>query len=686
MEQALNQAFGANGAPVQHGEPLIRLAFASGEDSLSVRRFTVEEAMSSLFTVSLWARSRREDLDLEGLVGDDVTVAISAAAGGALRTYKGVCSFIELTQTEPSGLSTYYVRVVPKLWLLTQRRDSRLFQHMTVIDMVDAVLDAGGIERIWDVDRAAYPKLELRVQYEETDHAFVCRMLEEAGISYFFSDEGKKGTVLLLSDEPHLAEARAGGPIPFVDSPTDAPDREHVTAVRMSHEVRPGKVTIRDHDFRNPELEVAGQATAKHALEPRHEQYDHAPGAFVAETGKGEGTPVGDNRGHARADMKRGAGLAQMRLDAARVSKRRVIFGTNALDLAPGTVFTMGNHPRQELGPQRKLLVIEAQIEGTVTGDWSAMGHAVFADTPYRPQALTPKPRIHGVQGAVVVGPPGKEVHCDEYGRVRVHFHWDRSGTRDDGSSCWMRVSQGWAGAGFGMVAIPRIGQEVLVGFLDGDPDQPLVVGRVYDRTRPAPYELPDNMTITALRTRSTPGTGGHNELSFEDAKDRELVYMRAERNLSRHVRKDEVARTENNHVVTVGGNQDLVVKKVKKELVHADSHLHVRGDLAEATDGSQSLTVGKDHHARVGESHAVEAGRSIHLRAGDHVVIEAGSRLTLKGPGGFVDIDDAGVTIRGTVVKINSGGSAGSGGGSSPAAPRDAVEAVVETPGQKGK
>ncbi|MBI4705786.1 MAG: type VI secretion system tip protein VgrG [Deltaproteobacteria bacterium] len=297
----------------------------------------------------------------------------------------------------------------------------------------------------------------------------------------------------------------------------------------------------------------------------------------------------------------------------------------------------------------------------------------------------THKPVIHGVQSAVVVGPSGQEIYTDEFGRVRVQFHWDREGKRDDGSSCWMRVSQGWAGTAYGLVTVPRVGQEVLVAFFEGDPDEPVVVGRVFNHKSPVPYKLPRNKSISTWKSDSTPGSAGYNEIAFEDAKGKELVYIRAERDLDKLVKANEIERTQKSHHLTVGESQDIVVKKSKKELLLADSHLHVKGERKQKVDGAQSLTIGKDRDEKVGGKHALEAGREIHLKAGDKVVIEAGMQLTLKGPGGFVDIGPAGVTIKGTLVRINSGGTAGSGSGSSPKDPEDAQEAKIEEPGQGG-
>ena len=301
---------------------------------------------------------------------------------------------------------------------------------------------------------------------------------------------------------------------------------------------------------------------------------------------------------------------------------------------------------------------------------------AVFAAEPYRPALRTPRPKAYGVQSATVTGPEGQEIHVDEFGRVRVQFPWDRVGKNNDESSVWMRVSQGWAGSGFGIIAIPRIGQEVLVGFLGGDPDDPILVGRVYNAVNPVPYKLPENKTVSGWKTNSSPTTGGYNELKLEDKAQKELIYIQAQKDLHKLVKRDWTERIERHHHRTVLENQHLVVKKDKRELIKKDDHLHVEGHRMEKIDGSTSLTVGSDQQEKIGNKHAVEAGNEIHLKAGSKVVLEAGSQLTIKGPGGHVTIHGGGIDIVGTLVKINSGGAAASGSGSSPTAPKDAEEA----------
>ena len=724
---------------------LLELSFSSGNDSLSVRRFSVHEALSSLFTVSVWARSPQHDLDLESFVGEPASLRILSGtkfvAGLGGRQWSGVCSFMEQVQAvEPQPgqkpLSTYYLRIVPRLWLLTQRRGYRIYQHLSMPDIADKLLGEWRITPEWKIDRGAYPKLEYKVQYGESDFAFLSRLFEEAGITFTFPDD-EAGKTLMLGDKLHHGPIRGSSPISYVDNPNQAAEKEFVTHVRLSHEVRPGAHTIRDHDFRKPGFALLGEAPKAKAPEDKYEQYHYQPGAFLVETGKGGDTPVADDKGVARHDAKSGKDRAARALLGERMGNRSVSFDTNLIDLWPGLRFAIDQHPHAEIDPGHNLLMTELSLEGSPDGEWSMSGHAVFSETEYRPPLRTAKPTINSVQSATVVGPKGTEIHTDEFGRVRVQFPWDREGKHDDGSSCWIRVSQGWAGTGYGMMVIPRVGHEVLVGFLNGDPDQPIIVGRVFNATERVPYRLPEHKTRSTWKSDSSLGSDGSNELMFEDLKGKELVYVQAQKNLRKLVKHDEtitvgnnrqklvvmnetetvgVNRTEvtganrteitggnrttiiggsreltvrgdsiekmdGNVTVYVGQDQDIVVKELKRERVEGNSHLRVKGKRNQKIDGTQSLTVGGDQHEKVGKNHALSTGKAIHLKAGSSLVIEAAHDLTLKGPGGFIRIDAGGITIKGTMVRINSGGTAGSGAGSNPEAPDEALEASVVEP-----
>jgi type VI secretion system secreted protein VgrG len=275
-----------------------------------------------------------------------------------------------------------------------------------------------------------------------------------------------------------------------------------------------------------------------------------------------------------------------------------------------------------------------------------------------------------------VVGPSGDEIHTDEYGRIKVKFHWDRHNKKaDENSSCWIRVAQVWAGKNWGAIYTPRIGQEVIVDFLEGDPDQPIITGRVYNAQAKPPYDLPTNKTMSTLKSNSSKGGEGFNEIRFEDKKGEEQIFIHAE--------KDEDVRIKNDSKEYVGNERHMIVKSDQFEQVDGDKHLTVKGDQNEKITGSVSLDAGMDLQQKVGMKHALEAGMDVHIKGGMKVIIEGGMQLSLKAAGSFVDIGPAGVFISGPMVMINSGGSAGSGGGCSPDAAKPPKEAATAKPGK---
>ncbi len=709
------------------------LDLSVGVGGLSTRRFSVHEAVSTLFSVSVWARTEDDSIPMEAVVGKPASFRIESGyahvTSGSTRLWKGICSHFQqlkavIPQPGQKALHTYHIRIVPDLWRLTQRRNHRIFQHETIPDIVKKILGEWKIEADWKIDAGKYHKLEYKVQYGETDFAFICRLLEEVGIAFAYLDPTGAGAKLTFDDSLESGSPRP--PLLFTDNPNQQAQQEYVKNVRLSREVRPGAFTMRDHDFRRPDFKLFGKAPNAASPEDQYEQYIYDPGAFLVDDAKGGDTPVADDRGIARHEQGYGTGRAENALHAERMGRKTVAFETNVMDTHPGAVFSVAGHPHAAVAG-KPLLVTELTIEGSHGGEWTMSGRAVFTDMPFRPPARTPKSRAFGVQSATVVGPKGQEIHTDEFGRVRVQFPWDREGKNDECSSCWIRVSQAWAGTGFGALVLPRIGQEVIVSFLDGDPEQPVVVGRAFNRIEPVPYGLPENKTISTWKSDSSPGSDGFNEIKFDDNKGDELLYEQAEKNrrtlvknnetitVLRHrekqvsanetdttgvnrfevtglnrsettganrmtvigatrrklVKKNEDAKTQGDKRLRVGKDQDIRLKKKKRELVEEDVHLLVKGDRSELVEKDQSMMVIESRHEKVEGRYALEAGKEIHLRTAEVMVGEAGQDLTLKGPGGFIRIDAAGITIKGTMVYINEGGKkAGKGKGAKPEEP----------------
>jgi type VI secretion system secreted protein VgrG len=647
------------------------LEVASG-DALDVRQFSIHERLSSLFEVSVEALSENPSIDFDAVVGQSGRFTMHA--GPHERFWSGLCNNFELIRSEPTGLSTYRFSIVPTMWLLTQRKNYRIFQQISEPDIALLLLAEWGIEPALKIDKEAYKKRKYRVQYAESDFAFVSRMLEDAGITFHFVQHDGE-TRLVLADAPQSNERR-GAPLHFLDDVSMVRDIEFATALRAHQRVRPGKYTMRDHDYRKPPTYNL-MSTAQKGLpaEEKLERFQYTPGAFLFGTDSGDATPSADDKGKTRTDEKEAAVLAQKRLDAKRGKAWVCTFETNAHDLAPGVVMNIAGHAHAALAEGKALLVVDSTLRGTVNGEWTHLCEVRSASAPFRPELSTPKPKVNGVESATVVGPVGEEIHTDEFGRVRVHFHWDRESKMDDNSSCWIHVSQTWGGAGYGGTNLPRIGQEVLVDFLGGDPDRPVIVGRVYTNLQRTPYKLPDNKTQSGLKSNSTGGGGGFNELMFEDAAGKELVRMQAEKDLKKLVKNNENVVIGNNRTKTVGSNDSLTVGANRMQRVQQNEQISVGINRKVSVGVNRVTQVGMIDSNTVGDTYVVTIsppgegitespdGQTSVLMQFQSIVLDTGggAKITMSGDtismtAKTIDIISSGgdTNVKGQFVKIN--------------------------------
>ncbi len=585
-----------------------RLSFEHGDSSLSVRRFRIEEALSSPFQIHVVARSTSDDLDLASFVGKAASFSLDAPGGATVVTRKlrGICVDMRLVRTESAGLSTYEILIAPQLWRLGQRTNNRLFQHLSIPDIVDTLFTEWGIERRWELRREDYPALELRTQYRESDFAFVSRLLEEAGVAYSFEDEGDQASRLVLHDRPQARDLRTGGPLPYLDETAQAlaGGVHFATRLALHEQVRPGRTTLRDHDFRRPSLALEVSHQKGKADEEAYEHYQYRPGAALRELPRTGPSlePAADDLGVGRWDERQLDARARVGHEAQRAQQRRIFFHTNVADLSPGATLQIEGHARSEL-LSTGLLVTRFVMSGEVASSDPFLFEveAVLRDVPYRPAQRTPKPVIHGAQSAVVVGPAGAEIHTDEHGRVRAQLAWDRLGNRNEHSSIWLRVSQGWAGTGYGMFALPRVGHEVLVSFFEGDPDSPYVSGRLHNTTEGVPHKLPHNQTVSTWKSCSSPHTGGFNEIRFEDAAGREMVFEQAERDRKRLVKNDERC--------AVGGNRARSVRRNETIGVGGSRCKTVALDELETTGVTRTAVVGVNRQSFIGNEDTTVVG-----------------------------------------------------------------------------
>ena len=652
----------------------LSVELASG-DGFDVREFTVSEKMSQLFDVRLVALSDNPNVDFESIVGQPARFTMHGgnSPGAPPRVWTGICNELEQLGAEETGLSSYHISIVPTLWLSTQRRNHRMFQQISEPDIVTKMLSEWGIEPILKIDKGAYKKRKYRVQYAESDYAFMCRLLEDAGITFFF-EQAEGETKLVLADAPQSAAART--PIAFREHPTTA-DREHVTSVRVARKVRPGKLTIRDHDYRRPpSYNLAATASgAQVSVEDKLERFHYEPGAFLFGAEKGDDTPVADDKGKARTDESEGQKLAQRRLEAKRTSGTAITFGTNVPDLSPGVVTSFLDHPRGDLSSESKLLIVESSISGTSTGEWTHHCEAKSAKQSYRPDVKTQKPKVNGVESATVVGPAGEEIHCDEFGRVRVHFHWDRESKMDDNSSPWLHVNQPWGGAGYGGMNLPRIGQEVLVDFLGGDPDRPVIIGRVFTNLQKVPYKLPDMKTQSGMKSNSTGQSGGYNELMFEDSNGKEQVRMQAEKDYNKLVKNNESATIGNDRTKVVQHDENVTIGNDRTKLVKANETITIGKNLMKTVQASEREITGMNRSVVVGVNRSTQVGAIDSTMVGNtHSVMvsppsEGGAapatsyvmqndKIVLSTPGGAsISLEGNKITLNATTIDVIGSG-----------------------------
>ncbi|MGQ9575808.1 MAG: type VI secretion system Vgr family protein [Thermoguttaceae bacterium] len=685
----------------------------AGQEAFELVSLSGHEALSQLFSFTLDLRSERRQIPPEEILGKPVTIGV-AAADGQPRFFHGYVNRFVAAESQ-EGPRRYQAEVVPWLWFLTQTSDCRIFSQKTVPQILEEVFGELGFAVFEKLKPSrSYARWEYCVQYRETDFNFVSRLMEQEGIFYYFKHEkGKHTLVLADSTKAYLPESRE---LRYQYSFGGEPRPASVTDWAHQYQFVPGKFVQTDYNYdqhpaageKQPAKLLESQATGKanpKLFDPdKYEVFDY-PGEYQTKDEGKAYTQAYMEQQEAAYDVVEGASLWH--------------------NLSPGVKFKLTDHPVP--AENKEYVVISIGHSASQSSESQGAGvsysntfQCLPASVLFRPARTTAKPGILGVQTAVVVGPPGSEIHTDQYGRVQVQFFWDRYNTRmqpggdatKQAEPIWIRVGQIMAGKQWGAMFIPRVGQEVIVTFLEGDPDRPLVTGVVYNKDQMPPYNPKEEPTKSYLKTNSSPGGNGYNEIRFEDKAGKEQIFIHAQRDFDLRVNNeyrefvggerslivgsqqapthhyewvhgDKVTTcddsmglyTKRNLIVHVGeggsGYYAAEVEQDHKTRVHGSCELLVDKDRAEKIGGSQSLIIDGDLQQKVGMKHALEAGQEIHLNAGMKVVIEAGMQLTIKGPGGFVDIGPAGVTIQGTLVNINSGGSAGTGSGASPQSPQ---------------
>ncbi|CAI1184157.1 Uncharacterized protein conserved in bacteria [Serratia fonticola] len=577
-------------------------------DTFDVAGFTLEEGLSTLFTLTVNLVSTRSDIELEAqlLQPGALTVTVS---GKEQRTIPGLIA--SLTQGESGFRRTYYQAVIrPDVWVLSLKQDSRIFHFLSVPDIVNQVLDEHRIPYQSHIQQT-YPPREYVTQKRESDLDFILRLMAEVGITFWFEDNE------LVYGDSHLSMTE-GIPLtfnPHIQSPTqgDIAHRLTLGAFMQSRES-----VLKDREHRRPD----------HPLQ--FKQSDPALG--------GEATQYSVFESYGRyQDDQTGPQLSTVRLEAMQAGTQQGAAETNSIRLMPGTIFTLQGHPVQARNDRWQVITVShrgeqpAALEEESNGSGTTFTNSLtFApgNIDWRP-SYRYKPLADGDEVATIVGPKGEELYVNELGWVRVHFHWNRYDPADEKASCWVPVSNQWAGDGFGSVTLPRIGQEVLISYLNGDIDRPVVSGRYYNGLNKPPYPLPANKTKSVWRTKSHKAEG-FNELSFEDEAGSEEIYIHAEKDMNIEIK--------NQYSTVVGQNR---LNHIKQR-----DDLRVEGEKRDEILGDYSVTLNKDHHVKIMGKSLLRVEQEIHINSGNTLILDAGKEIVLKVGNSYISITESGVHI----------------------------------------
>ena len=629
-------------------------------------RAQIDEGLSQITQTTIEFMSPDIDLDLQKVVGERMRLEVDAPKN-KIRYFQGHCVAAEYLGSH-AGRGYFRAEVRPWIWFLTRTSDCRVFQDKTVIDVIKEIFSQHGFSDFKDSTKHSYKPRDYCVQYQETDFAFVSRLMEEEGIYYYITHEKSKETLVLADDASTHKALEDNAEVEFYfREPNYRRADDHVFEWRGSESIQSGKVTLQDYDFEKPKSDlktVKALPRGKHAYMSL-EMYQY-PGRH--------------------REIRLGEHHARVKIEGIAAQAQRAMGVCNVQQMMAGGKFKLKKHPRKSENAEylvlsaRHQLQIDADIDDreiieAILGPTLAFDHRNNIDiyrcsfevqpirVAYRAPQITPRPPHPGVQTAIVVGKKGEEIWTDEYGRIKVQFHWDREGKRDDKSSCWIRTTVPWSGKGWGMVGVPRVGQEVVVQFEDGDPDRPIVTGMVYNGDTKLPYKLPANQTQSGLKTNSSKGGGGFNELVFEDKKNAEFVRFQSERDYKQIIK--------NNSEVTIGlehkdgGTLTQTIHGTKTETIREGDHSFTvakgREDISVAQTrktgigGEDHLRVDKDQSVHILGAKSDDIANNYDIDVGDALKITAQSKITLKCGGSTIEMTPTKVTISTTQIEFKA-------------------------------
>jgi type VI secretion system secreted protein VgrG len=599
------------------------------EGELAVYRFRASEGLSQLFTLDVELVSEDPQIAFEKLLGQEAKLRIETRETS--RHLKGIVSRFEQGAVG-TRYARYYARIVPAVWKLEQRIDCRIFQDMTVENIVSSVLEGAGIpsDSFEFRTQGEFKQREYCVQYRESDWSFVSRLLEDEGVFYFFEyDEGGAQTLVFADGSTAYGDIPGESTeVPYNEPRGQVPAREYVSKFRVAAAVRTGSVAIKDFSFKTPKVVLEGSQASGGAFDEL-ELYDSPAELFESS--------------HVRRQ-------AAVRLEELQALTRVGTGESVCHRLTPGHTFSLTEHGRADFNAEYVVAEVvhqgyepEALRQERPDDDDEKVSYendfrCIPADVNFRPPRLTPRPYIRGTQSATVTGPSGEEIYCDEFGRIKVQFHWDRQGEHDDRSSCFVRVSQQWAGPGYGFQTLPRIGNEVIVAFFEGNPDRPHIIGRVYNAENMPPYSLPDNKNQTGIKSESTKGGDGYNEIMLDDTKGSELFRVQAEKDMATLVKNDQTHsvgndRTRdvgNDETVTIGANRHVTVGTDHTEEIGENETLSVGADRSRTVTSNETVSVGEDQTLDIAGKRSLSVGDELNETIGTSQTTDIGNDLTI--------------------------------------------------------
>ncbi|HJS50626.1 MAG TPA: type VI secretion system tip protein TssI/VgrG [Pyrinomonadaceae bacterium] len=671
---------------------VLKLTTPLGKDFLLIDSIDGSEAISSLFSYQVKVRHQEDSetspptvVKPEDILGQKVSVEVVQRDGTTRRHFHGIVSRFSQGNRDERWFTSYAMEVVPQLWLLTKSHRSRIFQHLNVKEILEKVLE--GLDLKLQLQRTYQPK-NYCVQYRESDFDFASRIMEEEGIYYYFTHTADSHKMIIADKPDSHVDCPSKSSIDFVAENTGESLTPVVHNWASDYQLQTAKIEFRDYHFQLPDKKLEAPRPSSNTNGNKGTEFYDWPGGY-AKRFDGIDKGGGDQDAKLQKVFEDSAQVAQSAVDALDVRHKTYRGVSDCVSFTAGHKFTIDKLPIKD--DNREYVVTSLMFHGEQSPDYTSARneldrplqnqfeciHSKFP--PFRPQHVTPKPTVYGPETAEVVGPAGEEIFTDKYGRVKVQFHWDREGRKDGDSSCWIRVGTLWAGKQWGVIHIPRIGQEVIVDFIGGDPDQPIIVGSVWNPQTMPPYELPANKTQSGVKSRSSKsGTPDNfNEFRFEDLKGKEEVYLHAEKDFNIVVEHDETRLVMHDRMKTVNNDETSVIKHDRTETVQNDETIEIWKNRTEAVGENETIDVGKnrthnvagDQTKSVGKNDTLTVTQSKKAEVGDKyelivtneinesskkIVITAGVELILQGPGGQIKIHAGGVDITGVLVKIN--------------------------------